>query len=251
MNPNNPVLSIITVVYNGIATIDKTIQSVASQTYKNIEYIVVDGASKDGTQEVIKKYSHVVTNWISEPDKGLYDAMNKGLNMARGKYVCFLNSGDTFYEDKTLENIFSQFQELPDVIYGETMIVDAHGKEIGTRRLKAPEKLTWKSFQDGMLVCHQSIFVKRTLAEPYNLEYRIAADFEWVLKALKKAQTIHNSHLYIARFLDGGINKKNIRKGLAERFKIMIAFYGWVPVVLRHIIIGTKFFWYWFRNKRF
>lgn len=251
MNSNNPMLSIITVVYNGIDTIEKTIQSVASQTYKNIEYIVIDGASKDGTLEVIKKYPNIITNWISETDKGLYDAMNKGLTLAKGKYVCFLNSGDTFYELKSLENIFSQFQELPDIIYGETMIVDADGNEIGDRRLKAPENLSWKSFRDGMLVCHQSIFVKRNLAEPYNLKYRISADFEWVLKALKKAQSIHNSHIYIARFLDGGINKKNIRRGLTERFSIMISFYGFLPVLLRHFVIGTKFFWYWFRNKRF
>lgn len=251
MNSNNPVLSIITVVYNGIATIEKTIQSVASQTYKNIEYIVVDGASKDGTLNIIKKYSQAISIWISEPDKGLYDAMNKGLALAKGKYVCFLNSGDTFYDAKTLEHIFSQFQEFPDIIYGETMIVDANGNEIGTRRLKAPENLNWKSFQDGMLVCHQSIFVNRNLATSYNLKYKISADFEWVLKALKRAQTIHNAHLYIARFLDGGINKKNIRRGLTERFKIMIAFYGFIPVLLRHFLIGTKFFWYWFRNKRF
>jgi glycosyltransferase involved in cell wall biosynthesis len=246
-----PKISIITVVYNSEKLIESTIVSVLKQSYNNVEFIIIDGNSKDNTVAIIKKYNDKIYYWISEPDKGLYDAMNKGLSKATGDYVCFLNSGDKLYASDTLDKAFSQLTTLPDVVYGETMIVDNNGVELGLRRLKAPEKLTWKSFQDGMLVCHQSIYIKRDIADYYNLKYKIAADYEWVLKSLKKAKTIYNSKEILTRFLDGGINKKNIRKGLTERLKIMVKYYGLFPTIFNHIIIGVKFFWFWFRNKRF
>jgi len=246
-----PKLSVITVVYNSEQFIERTIQSVLGQTYSNIEYIIIDGGSSDKTIDLIKKYNSLSGNWISEKDNGLYDAMNKGLLRVTGDYVCFLNSGDTFFSNDTIENVFSGISEHPDVIYGETMIVDSEGNEIGLRRLKTPENLTWKSFKKGMLVCHQSIYVKSAIAENYNLKYKYSADFDWVLKVLKNAKTIHNSSLVLTRFLDGGINKKNIRKGLYERFKIMAKNYGLIFTIFFHIPIGIKFIWYYFRNKRF
>jgi glycosyltransferase involved in cell wall biosynthesis len=246
-----PKLSIITVVYNSEQFIERTIQSVLGQTYSNIEYIIIDGGSSDKTIDLIKKYNSLSGNWISEKDNGLYDAMNKGLSRVNGDYVCFLNSGDTFFSNDTIEKVFSGISELPDVIYGETIIVDSDGNEIGLRRLKAPDNLSWKSFKKGMLVCHQSIYVKSTEAEKYNLKYKYSADFDWVLKVLKNAKTIHNSNLVLTRFLDGGINKKNIRKGLYERFEIMAHYYGFISTLFLHIPIGIKFIWYYFRNKRF
>jgi glycosyltransferase involved in cell wall biosynthesis len=246
-----PKISIITVVFNSENLIEKTINSILSQTYRNIEYIIIDGNSKDNTLQIINKYSDNIACIISEPDKGLYDAMNKGLLKATGDYVCFLNSGDQLYSNNTIENVFGNLSEFPDIVYGETMIVDISGNELGLRRLKAPENLSWKSFKNGMLVCHQSIYIKRTIADYYNLNYRISADYEWVLKSLKKTKSIHNSNEILTRFLDGGINKKNIRKGLTERLKIMIKYYGMFPTVFNHVIIGVKFFWFWFKNKRF
>jgi glycosyltransferase involved in cell wall biosynthesis len=246
-----PLVSIITVVFNGEKVIPRTIDSIRKQAWKNFEYIVIDGNSKDNTLDILRLNEDIITYWQSEPDKGLYDAMNKGLKTAKGYYVCFLNAGDQLYDENTLKNIFEGLNPLPDVVYGETMIVDAEGKEIGLRRLKAPEKLTWRSFINGMLVCHQSIYVKRELADSYNLKYKIAADYEWVLKALKKAKNIHNSRLVVTRFLDGGINKKNIRRGLSERLRIMIKHYGLFLTAFNHLVIGVKFFWFLFRNKRF
>jgi glycosyltransferase involved in cell wall biosynthesis len=246
-----PKISIITVVYNNAEGIAKTIFSIRNQTYKNIEYIIIDGDSKDNTLQVINQNSDIVSFLLSEPDNGLYDAMNKGLALATGDYVCFLNSGDTFYSNNTIEKVFENISGFPDVIYGETMIVDDNGNKIGLRRLKAPENLTWKSFKIGMLVCHQSVYVKKDIAVPYNLNYKLSADFDWVIKALKKAETVYNTHLILTRFLDGGINKKNIGKGLFERFKIMANYYGLIPTTIMHIPIGLKFFWYYFRNKRF
>lgn len=119
---------------------ERTILSVLSQSYPNIEYILIDGASKDKTVEIIKQYESGIASWISEPDKGLYDAMNKGLKRATGDYVWFLNAGDTLYTADTVQRIVASLKKkvsLPDVIYGETQIVDAEGRSLGMRRLKA------------------------------------------------------------------------------------------------------------------
>jgi glycosyltransferase involved in cell wall biosynthesis len=252
MNHNSkPLITIITVVYNSERLIEQTILSVLNQTYPNIEFIIIDGKSKDNTIEIIKKYEPRLAFWISEPDKGLYDAMNKGLLKAMGDYVCFLNSGDKFYSNDTLEKAFSNLNVLPDILYGETMIVGVGGEEIGLRRLKAPENLTWKSFKDGMLVCHQSFYVRRELAESYNINYKIASDFDWILRILKKAQSIYNTKLILTRFLDGGLNKSNIPRALIERFSIMAKHYGLFPTIFRHLIIGAKFWRFFLKHKRF
>ena len=166
--------TVITVTYNAEDTLLRTLKSVQEQTYKNIEHIIVDGNSTDGTVELIKKHEKKKTRWISEKDKGIYDAMNKATAMAHGGYICYLNAGDTFYEKKTVEKLISVIQQYkhPDILYGETVIVDNKGKVLHNRRLKAPERLHWKSFKQGMLVCHQAFIIKRSIFEPYDLTYR-------------------------------------------------------------------------------
>lgn len=153
-NHPTPKFSIITVTYNAEAVLEDTIQSVISQTYHHVEYILVDGASKDGTLSIIDRYRDRITRIVSEPDKGLYDAMNKGIRLATGDYLCFLNAGDSFHEDDTLQQMVRSISgnELPDVLYGETELVDKEGHFIRMRRLAAPEVLTWRSFKQGMLV---------------------------------------------------------------------------------------------------
>ncbi|MGL5317866.1 MAG: glycosyltransferase family 2 protein, partial [Bacteroidales bacterium] len=153
-----PLFSIITVTYNAGTLLTKTIDSVARQTCADKEYIIIDGASKDNTLEIIKKNSAQIRNYISEPDKGIYDAMNKAFSQATGKYILFLNAGDTFHNDEVLARIKEQINpdNEPDILYGETAITDEDGKFIAMRRLKTPEQLHWKSFKQGMLVCHQS-----------------------------------------------------------------------------------------------
>jgi glycosyltransferase involved in cell wall biosynthesis len=207
-----PVVSIITVVFNGLSLIEKTIKSVISQTWPNIEYIVIDGGSTDGTVEILRLYDHQISYWISEPDKGIYDAMNKGLATATGDYVWFMNAGDVIYSPETTEKIFSGTKSannadsaiigqahtqlnfasnpvnLALIYYGDAMIVDAGYNEVGLRRLRPPENLTWKSFRKGMLVCHQAILVSREIVEPFDPQYRHSADYDWVLRALIKAQ---------------------------------------------------------------
>ena len=247
-----PVISIITIVYNGADTLQKTIDSIAAQSYERIEYIIVDGASSDETVTLIKRNKDTVSKWISEPDKGLYDAMNKGMAMAAGDYLWFINSGDEVYDSKTVELMVNDFSgEWPGVIYGDTVMIDSRGKEIGERRLKPPLQLSWKDFRNGMLVSHQSILVSTKIAVYYNTKYRFSADFEWCLQALKDARYIHNTNQTLSKFLDGGLTKKNILAGLRERFDIMRRYFGLVPTVLRHVPIAMRFVRYVVLNKRF
>jgi len=236
--------SIITVTFNAGRWLERTIQSIIAQSYSDIEYIVIDGNSTDETQDIIKKYQSSITHCVSEPDKGLYDAMNKGLKAATGDYILFLNAGDTLYSDTTLEEIANLLyaENLPDIVYGETKIVDAQGNPLSMRRLKAPENLSWKSFDMGMLVCHQSFLVKRTLAPPYDLQYRFTADYDWCIRCLKKADTVFNTHLILSRFLEAGLSAANRKEALKERYRIMCEYYGKIPTQIRHIWFALRFY---------
>lgn len=236
-NQFTPKFTVITITYNAESVLENTIRSVASQTYQQIEYIIVDGASKDGTMEIVKKYNKYISNVVSEPDKGLYDAMNKGITMATGDYLCFLNAGDRFHENDTLQQIIQSIteKELPDILYGETAIVDKTNHLLHMRRLRVPRNLTWKSFKNGMLVCHQAFFVKQTLAEPYDLSFRFSADFDWCIRMMKKAQVLHNTHLTIINYLNEGVTTRNHRASLLERFDIMRHYYGLFSTTTHHI----------------
>ncbi len=247
-----PKISVITVVFNGKNTLEKTIRSVTDQTYSNVEYIVVDGGSDDGTVEIIRKFDDVISKWVSEPDNGIYDAMNKGISLATGEYLWFINSGDEIYDPGTLERIFN-IHNLPfyDVYYGDTVMIDTEGNEIGGRRLKPPANLIWKDLRNGMLVSHQSIIVSKKITPLYNTKYKLSADFEWVLLSLKRADRVINTHQILSRFLEGGITYQNIPAGLKERFRIMIKYFGFMPTLLNHVVIGSRFLYFWVKNKRF
>jgi glycosyltransferase involved in cell wall biosynthesis len=257
---NLPLVTFITVVYNGVSELEATIKSILSQTEKRFEYFIIDGASTDGTIELIKKYESQITGWISEPDNGLYDAMNKGIKLGSGEYLWFMNAGDLVYDNNTLKKIFTQLEktigntqlamEIPDVVYGETEIIDEEGKSLGQRRLKAPEKLNWKSLQRGMVVCHQSFIVKREKCEAYNLHYRFAADVDWMIRVLKKSKNIYNSKMRLCKFKSGGLTYKNIRNGLKERFRIMVNHYGLIKTLFNHLVLGTNLFFYYLRHRR-
>jgi glycosyltransferase involved in cell wall biosynthesis len=194
----------------------------------------------------------VISASVSEPDNGLYHAMNKGMSMASGDYYWFINSGDEIYLPSTLDRIFNP-NNAPfyDVYYGDTVMIDADGYEIGGRRLKPPHSLSWKDFKNGMLVSHQSIIVHRNVASHYNEKYLFSADFEWCLLALQRADRVVNTHQVLSRFLDGGITKQNILAGLRERYEIMQQHFGTLSTIGRHFIIGWRFLAFLIRNKRF
>ena len=235
-NHHTPKFSIITVTYNAESVLEDTIQSVISQTYHHVEYIIIDGASKDSTLSIINRYKDRITKVVSEPDKGLYDAMNKGMKQATGDYLCFLNAGDSFHADDTLQQIAHTIteSELPDILYGETALVNNERHFLRMRRLSTPEVLTWKSFKQGMLVCHQAFFAKTSLAEPYDLRYRFSADFDWCIRVMKKARTLHNTHLTIIDYLEEGMTTQNRKASLKERFRIMARHYGMISTVAHH-----------------
>lgn len=248
-------LSVITVTFNAEKTLERTLKSVKEQTYPALEHLIVDGASVDGTVGLIRHSeketgkledsgtgglggdSGKVLRWISEPDRGLYDAMNKAILMATGDYLCFLNAGDTFFTPDTVERMMQTFNpaNLPDILYGETAIVDDRGTFLHMRRLKAPQKLSWKSFKQGMVVCHQAFIVKRELAEPYDLSYRFSSDFDWCIRMMKKAASIHNTRLILINYLNEGMTTANRNSSLKERYRIMTKYYGHISTVFHHI----------------
>ncbi|MDB5062849.1 MAG: glycosyl transferase [Mucilaginibacter sp.] len=244
-----PTLSVITIVYNNVRDIERTMLSVLSQTYQQIEYIVVDGASTDSTLDIIKRYENRIARLISEEDKGIYDAMNKGLKLATGDYVIFMNSGDEFYANHTVEKVFASADNA-DIYYGETEMINDQLQSLGQRRHKAPENFTWRSFNYGMSVSHQAIYIKKSLTEPYDPKYKLSADIDWIIRAAKKAKKIVKVDGYVAKYLVGGMSKAKHRQSLAERFDIMKRHYGLVPTVLNHVVIAFKLGWYWLRNRR-
>lgn len=249
-SPKLPVVSVITVVYNGANTLERTIKSILSQTYPFVEFIVVDGASNDGTLDLIENYASGISKWISEPDSGLYDAMNKGLAMASGDFVWFINSGDEIAGPDVLESIFSGNTDA-DIFYGETIVVNNEGKVLGNRRLKPPANLTWKHFKRGMLVSHQSVIIRKSICDNYDTRFRFSSDYKWVLSALIKSTKNINTQMVLSRFLEGGLTRKNIVPGLKERFRIMSDAFGFFSTLLSHIPIGVRFVLYYVKNKRF
>lgn len=232
-NINLPVLSIITVVYNGAQFIERTIKSIQEQTYSNIEHIIVDGNSTDKTLDIIKRYEHKIAYWLSEKDKGIYDAMNKGLNLASGEYILFLNAGDELADRDVVNQIFTLF-EPSDVYYGDTIITSVEGKPLRKARLRPPNKLSWRSIRYGMVVCHQSFIVRKSITGTYDLSYHISADIDWVINCLKKSNKVTNTKLDISKFMEGGMSTTNQRKGLIERYYILKTHYGFLPNLLNH-----------------
>ena len=246
---HKPTLSIITIVYNNVRDIERTMLSVLNQSYQNIEYIVVDGASTDGTLEIIQRYQDRLSKVLSEKDAGIYDAMNKGLTLASGDYVLFMNSGDELYAPDTVENVFSTALNA-DIYYGETEMYNEAWQSIGKRRHSVPENFTWKSFRYGMTISHQAIYIRRSLTEPYDRKYQLSADIDWILTAAKKAKTSVKVSGYVAKYLVGGMSKKRHRQSLKERFAIFTKHYGLLPNLFNHLVIAAKLSFYYLRYGR-
>ena len=236
-----PLFSIITITYNAATTLPATLRSVEQQTFTNYEYIVVDGASKDNTVELVKA-SSLDARVVSEPDKGLYDAMNKGLKMAVGEYLIFLNAGDAFHAPDTLQCVANAIGTArPGVVYGETAIVDANRNFLMMRRLQAPEKHKWRSFANGMLVCHQAFIARRDIAPLYDLRYRYSADVDWCIRCMKQTDELLNAHLTLIDYLNEGETTRHHRASLKERYTVMCHHYGTLPTMLRHLLFALRY----------
>lgn len=243
-------VSIITVTYNAGKLLQNTIDSIKNQSYKNIEYIIVDGKSKDNTLDIIDENRKFITNFISEKDKGIYDAMNKGLNLATGDYVWFINSGDEIFDSNILEKVLKN-SDGADAYYGDVLYINEKKENLGTRTLKKPPKeLTWRNFINGMVVSHQSIIIKREKCVNYNPEYKFCADLDWMIGSLKKCNNVINTNLILSKFLIGGFSKENIIPSNKERIKILKNYFSYTEILKSHIDLSFKFAKYYITNKR-
>ena len=249
--------TIITCTYNAATVLQRTLDSVRAQTWGDLEHLIIDGASRDDTVAMAEAYrdedrdddnGHEITV-VSEPDCGLYDAMNKGIARATGDYIVFINAGDTLPAADTIETIASYVADgepLPAVLYGDTDIVDDEGHFLRHRRLSPPDRLTWRSFRQGMLVCHQAFYARTDIARdtPYDLRYRYSADVDWCIRVMREGTRRHLAlrrvpHV-IAHFLDGGMTTANHRASLAERFRIMVRHYGLLTTLVMHAWFAVR-----------
>ncbi|MDE6340664.1 MAG: glycosyltransferase [Muribaculaceae bacterium] len=232
-------ISIITITFNAEKTLRRTMESVASQTSRDYEHIVVDGASRDRTLEIARSFDGV--RILSEPDKGLYDAMNKGIALARGEYLLFLNAGDTFSGADVLEAYAQRAKKGDDIIFADTQIVDFDGKVIGPRHYSAPARLEKDSFAKGMLICHQAFMVKKSIAPQYDLQYRFSSDYDWTIRCINNADMdkCTNLNMVAINYLSDGLTDRNKYKSLRERYRVMAKHYGHFRAISRHLQLLT------------
>lgn len=206
---NSPLLTIVTVVRNGGQILEKTIESVINQGYSNIEYVIIDGGSTDNTIDVIKKYEKSIDFWISEPDKGIYDAMNKGILSATGKWINFMNAGDEFYNLKVCSIVADNILLYDsDVIYGDFVAFDnKFNSEIYVKA--RPLAKIWT----GMVFCHQSVFIKNKILSdfPFDLNYKIVADFKQVLSVYNRAYVFKKLGIPISKITIDGVSYSNMK----------------------------------------
>lgn len=238
-----PLFSIITVTYNAEKTLPATLESLSRQTCRLYEHILVDGGSSDSTVELCRSAALPDARIISERDNGLYDAMNKGLGLAQGDYVMFLNAGDSLTSPDTLDLLARAIMDndYPGIVYGQTRIVDSSRRVLGSRHLRAPEKLTLASFADGMVVCHQAFVVLRKLTDSFNTSYRYSADYDWCIRCLQRSKRNEYVDADIVDYLFEGVTTANRRKSLIERFRIMCRYYGVLPTLWRHLKFIPRF----------
>lgn len=239
-----PLFSIITVTYNAADTLARTMESVASQTCRLFEHLIIDGVSKDDTLAIARRIGREYgARILSSPDRGIYDAMNKGLAEARGDYVIFLNAGDRFHSPQTLQILADTIMDndYPGVVYGQTDIVDDNGRRVGARHLTAPDTLTLRSFADGMVVCHQAFVALRRIVDRYDLRWRFSADYDWCIRVLQHSRRNVNTGAVLIDYLQEGMTTRNLRRSLAERYRIMCYYYGFWPTTLRHIRFLGRF----------
>ena len=233
-----PLISVITVTYNAGNLIGRTLDSLKKQSFKDFEHLVIDGNSNDDTLMKVREANLPQSFVVSEPDHGLYDAMNKGLNIVKGKYVIFLNAGDVFHDETILASYASHAENNADIIYGDTDIVDNSGNKISKRHLSVPNKLTKDSFADGMLICHQAFMVRKNLTQKFDLSYRFSSDYDWCIKCINKSSTEKciNLKRVTIDYLNDGLTDKNKLKSLRERFIIMRNNFGLSKTLRKHLV---------------
>lgn len=236
-------LSIITITYNAEKFLERTLESIVSQTDPDFEYLLIDGGSRDRTLEIAARYRSRINVLVSEPDKGLYDAMNKGQARATGDYVWFMNAGDEIAEPDAVAKLKVLMTQNPDVIYSDTYMVDDAGTVLGLRSAQTPHRvpaeLSWKKYEMGMLICHQSFIARKAIAPPYRTG-NLSADIDWEIRCLKKASRVVQYPGILARYLTGGISHQQKWKSLKDRYRVLREHFGFLPNLYNHLRIVAR-----------
>jgi glycosyltransferase involved in cell wall biosynthesis len=234
-----PRVSIITVCFNVRSALAETRASVFAQSCPDFEWIVIDGASSDGTVEDLKAIDDPRMRYLSEADGGIYDAMNKGLALATGEFLWFLNAGDVFYDESVLAQVCGADSNV-DVIFGEAMVRSEDGQVLGLRSEvlphKCPTRLFKADFKRGMLVSHQAFIARRRCAPQYDLKYQLSADLDWMLRILDSA-LISERLSVLVTIIREGATTRNWFSSQWERFKILSRHFGWCATIACHVTI--------------
>lgn len=246
---NKPLITVITVVFNGAQYLEQTISSVINQSYDNVEYIIIDGCSNDGTLDIIKKYESAIDYWISEPDKGIYDAMNKGIIVTTGSWINFMNCGDYFYESNTIAAIFNDVNcSANSVLYGDHEVYYPSKKKKKIRKAGKLE-LLWQ----GSQFSHQSCFISTRLYQRnlLSLDYRIGADFHFIYNlSLNKETKFISMQKVLASVSAEGLSDRNRISVILEWWDIIrkagkannkVAFFYLVLITQEYIKSKVKF----------
>lgn len=246
----DPTISIVTVTRNDAAGLAATLASIRQQTYRYIDYVIVDGGDDTESPVLVEENEQWVRHYIREPDRGIYDAMNKGLERASGDFVCFINAGDCLYAPDTLQQVAEAISDQVDVVFGEVLFVDENYRSLGLRSevttQRLPEDLSWRSLALGMVVSHQGFFARRSLAPDY-LQGNLCADVDWVIRVLKVSRGNVCLDRPLARFVIGGISQRRFHRAMWDRFRVLSAHFGVMRTALNHFTIigrflGFKFF---------
>jgi glycosyltransferase involved in cell wall biosynthesis len=232
-------LSIITISYNNLEGLKKTKASIANiWPNSEVEWIVIDGGSDDGSKEYLATVQP--EKHVSEKDKGIYDAMNKGLQLSDFEYVWFLNAGDEFNQDMPAAELFQVLNKQVDIVYSDTILADS-SKFLGLRSVlstrKLPNTLTFSSWQKGMVIGHQAMIVKKSIAEIYDTKLKHVADYNWAIEVTKKAKNTLFIATPIAIFDVSGHSSQNRKESNKERFKVMTQHFGWFKTCMVHLNI--------------
>lgn len=240
---NLPKVSIVTVVFNGEDYLEETIQSVIKQDYPHFEYLIIDGGSKDDSVKIIKKYEQYISYWISEPDEGIYDAMNKGLKQASGDWINFLNGGDTFFDCHIISKIFG----LPEVsnkkfIYGDSYNIAGNSKSY----IKA-KRINKNSLKKNLGLCHQAVFVQMDHAPEYNLNLKYKAEYKWVIDIIYRLNQYEILHFPypVVNYAHGGFSEKGLLENLKEQIKLTRILFGNRQIILNSFFYIRVYLRYW------
>jgi glycosyltransferase involved in cell wall biosynthesis len=236
---DKPLISIVTVVYNGKKFLEETILSVINQSYDNLEYIIIDGGSNDGTIDILKKYEDKIDYWVSEKDGGIYDAMNKGIDLVSGDWINFMNAGDSFYDSEILKKIFlDKNLDKIDIIYGKHNVIYPNKTRIA-------EAGNIKDIWKGSQFCHQSTFISSSVHKlnKFNLNNRIGADFEFFYRLYKNKKIFKYIDVVVANYSAGGLSDIKRVDSIVGRWNVIdknskINFY-YIWIILKEILKYT------------